>query len=106
MTRILIKVKRKHIRNGICGDPGRCALAIAINDAVNGGKNVFHPEHHQASVGPFSFDIYKTNLPYSDRADSGKKKGNLPRSARRFIKNFDHQPKNKVKPFNFYLKID
>lgn len=78
MKKVLINVTEKHIKNGLAFEGGSCPVALALIDM---GYN--------KRVG--NTLIFNINM-IADQF--------LPRSACRFIRNFDDG--KKVKPFSFY----
>ncbi len=85
MSRLKVKVRRKHIENGIFGSISECPIALALGDQG-------YPDAR----------VHSNNASYHDGAFLVS--AQLSRSATRFVRSFDHG--RKVKPFNFYLTID
>lgn len=79
---MIIKVKRRHIKNGLKGCPKRCAVALALEEQT--GRKFIVAETVVKDLG---FNLA----------------GDLPRSAKVFIREFDVG--RKVKPFNFRIKL-
>lgn len=77
----MIEVKAKHIKNGECGDPVGCPIALALRD-----------------IG-FEFDSV---LGDTIRVFDNCKTIYLPKKAQKFIAKFDAQ--KEVKPFKFQLQ--
>lgn len=76
----LIKVKRKHIQQGIAGSCKRCPIASALAEQFETSAIWVNDKYVQVNFVSFK----------------------LPRSASRFVCRFDDG--KKVKPFNFFLK--
>lgn len=90
----LIKVEQKHINKGKRGKCRFCPIALALKD--RGLTHIFV----DADTVSFIRTVKHEGSWYTEIAGC-----DLPRSARRFIKKFDKEGKNAVKPFNFYLDI-
>lgn len=103
---IKIAVKQKHIKNGVKGDEGFCAIALAVKEQFKNAVDVevdgmditfFVPpteeERKEAEEDGFELSAYDNPVHY-----------NLPKRAQDFIEKFDNG--EKVKPFEFTAKLD
>lgn len=90
-TNSIVEVKRKHIRNGVPGEPNSCAIALAVEEKFKG-----------AEVGVDGSYIYV-------HTDNGTTTYECPRSAKRFINRFDaigeENPTTRVKPAPFAFRL-
>lgn len=95
---VKIRVKKKHIRNGTCGNPQYCAVALAIREQL--------PDAKYISVG--DEDTLIDNKPMSAQgirsAYASSYRYAMSRSAGRFIRKFDKK-RSSVKPFTFIMKL-
>lgn len=80
-TAMIIKVTEKHIYLGQRESADSCPVALAVTEAIKTEVSI--------DTDSISLDSWKTST-------------TLPRSAKRFIRNFDNS--KPVKPFNFILK--
>jgi hypothetical protein len=81
---------RRHIDNGICGDPHRCAVAKAVREQVKGAKNI--------SVGYAGVTFQIGSKQFSSP---------IPATINAFIRNFDGAKKaerKSLKTTEFHLK--
>lgn len=83
--RKLIKVNKRHIRDGQPGIADRCPVALAIREATG----------QYAAIRPDHIDVVKGLL--------NVKQVKTPRSVRRFVNKFDRTDHGS--PFNFYLDV-
>lgn len=79
---MLIRVTKKHIKQGVISDPYSCPVALAIRDK---GFECVVTEHTIRTNNIWAYKRY-----------------NCPRSVSRFVKAFDKG--RKVKPFSFILR--
>lgn len=84
---MIISVTQNHIDRSQTNSCKFCPVAIALQEAV--------PRAFTVSVHNYEMTAYYQN--------TGMQYYHVPRSVKRFIKNYDHGGKEKVKPFNFRL---
>ena len=90
--RVKISVTQDHIENGFYGLCDGCPVALALKEAG------YHKPYVSAKVLAFGY-TRATGLDSIPK----EKLIPLPRSAQKFIRNFDAE--SKVEPFNFFLEL-
>lgn len=85
-TRMIVKVTKKHIKEGKRRNSCECPVALAISDALDRRATVV--VNHEDIL----FSTYDVSYCQSS-----------PRSVQRFVKTFDDL--GAVKPFAFYLEV-
>lgn len=93
--KLTIEVKQSHIDNGLPRDTINCPIALALR-----GNMGFRDRFRVFNVGLFS--IYSGSP--STIEGSGTVIAQLPKSAQKFIGNFDHGLA--VKPFSFQIEVN
>jgi hypothetical protein len=84
----LVKVTRKHIKNGVIKSCIKCPVSLALLDAFTNVPAVLSDE--------LRLTVFKT--------DDSRLMARAPRSVTRFIMNFDNG--KKVRPFNFIFDTE
>jgi hypothetical protein len=79
--KITINVTQEHLDEGVCGDPERCPIALAVKQQHG----------FDVSVGDYGIEYYAWDV-------------RLPHKARDFIREFDFD-RPSAKPFTFEIEI-
>jgi len=82
-----VKVMKKHIANGECGEPEFCAIALAILDSDKKITKV------RVGYNELNIEYGKENLTYQ-----------MTKKSKRFVSKFDDNKKS-VKPDTFIFKL-